>query len=72
MLGILETRARGAEQLKTEENVRAAVLGLMRITLQHACVVLGEWIANTLRADPSKLQKFTGVDLKGFCSTCGR
>lgn len=66
MRGILETRVRGAEQLKTEENVRAAVLGLMRITLQHACVVLGEWIANTLRADPSKLQKFTGVDLKDF------
>ncbi|MBK6648526.1 MAG: hypothetical protein IPG42_01705 [Betaproteobacteria bacterium] len=38
----------------------------MRITLQHACVMLGEWIANTLRADPSKLQKFTGVDLKDF------
>lgn len=66
MQAILETRARGAEQLKTDENVRAAVLGLMRITLQHACVVLGEWIANSLRADPSKLQKFTGVDLKDF------
>ncbi len=66
MQGILETRARGAEQLKNAENVRAAVLGLMRITLQHACVVLGEWIANTLRADPSKLQNFTGVDLKDF------
>lgn len=62
----LESRARSAEQLKTPENVRAAVLGIMRITLQHACVVLGEWIANILRADPSKLQNFTGVDLKDF------
>lgn len=66
MQAFLEARARGAEQLKSPENVRAAVLGVMRITLQHACVVLGEWIANTLRADPSKLQKFTGVDLTDF------
>lgn len=66
MQAILEARARGAEQLKTPENVRAAVLGVMRIALQHSCVVLGEWIANTLRTDPSKLQKFTGVDLKDF------
>lgn len=66
MQGILDARVRSAEQLKTDENVRAAVLGLMRITLQHACVVLGEWIANTLRADPSKLQKFTGVELRDF------
>lgn len=66
MQKILESRVRGAEQLKNPENTRAAALGLMRITLQHACVVLGEWIANTLRADPVKLQNFTGVDLKDF------
>lgn len=66
MQKILESRVRAAEQLKSPENVRAAALGLMRITLQHACVVLGEWIANSLRADPSKLQNFTGVDLKDF------
>lgn len=66
MKALLDARIRGAEQLKNEENVRAAVLGIMRITLQHSCVVLGEWIANTLREDPAKLQCFTGVDLKDF------
>lgn len=66
MQSIFETRARGAEPLKNPEKVRAAVLGIMRITLQHACVVQGKWIANILRADPSKLQSFTGVDLKDF------
>lgn len=68
MQRILENRISGVERLKDESHVRAAVLGLFRITLQHACVSLGEWIVDALREDPEKRSKCTDINLTDFSS----
>lgn len=66
MQKIIEARIKGAEQLKDESHVRSAVLGIFRIVMQHACVSLGEWIAETLREQPNKLSSCTNIDLAEF------
>lgn len=48
--------------------VAIAVLGLIRIALQHACVSLGEWIVGALHDDPRRLSAYTSVDLSEFRS----
>lgn len=66
MLKLLESRVKGAEQLKDPAHVRMAVLGIFRITMQHACISLGEWIVDALRADSSRLSSYTSVDVTLF------
>ena len=68
MLKLLESRVAAAEQLKDPAHVRVAALGLFRITLQHACVSLGEWIAAALREQPSRVANYTSVDLAAFAA----
>ncbi len=63
---LLESRIKAAEQLKEPAHVRMAVLGIFRITMQHACVSLGEWIVGTLREHPSRLSGYTSVDVAAF------
>jgi len=63
---LLEARIKGAEQLKDPAHVRMAILGIYRITMQHAAVTLGEWIAQALRDDTSRLSRLTPVDIASF------
>lgn len=63
---LLESRVKATEQLKDSAHVRAAALGLFRITMQHACVSLGEWIVATLREHPTRLSSYTSVDISTF------
>lgn len=63
---LLEGRVKAAEQLKDPAHVRVAALGLFRITMQHACVSLGEWIVATLREHPTRLSSYTSVDISTF------
>jgi archaellum biogenesis ATPase FlaH len=63
---LLESRVKGAEQLKDPAHVRVAVLGIFRITMQHACVALGEWIVGALREHPSRLSGYTSVDIAAY------
>lgn len=63
---VLEARVKAAEQLKDPAHVRVAALGLFRITMQHACVSLGEWIVSTLREHPTRISSYTSVDIGTF------
>ena len=66
MFRLLEARIKDAEKLKDPAHVRSAALGLYRITMQHACVTLGEWLSNYLRERPDQLARYTPVDVSGF------
>jgi len=66
MLKLLESRVKAAEKLKDPTHIRMATLGIFRITMQHACVCLGEWIVNSLRKDPSRISAYTSVDVASF------
>jgi archaellum biogenesis ATPase FlaH len=63
---LLASRIRAAEQLKDPAHVRIATLGIFRITMQHGCVTLGEWIVRTLRKSPSLVSSYTSVDVATF------
>lgn len=63
---LLTNRVKAAEQLKDPAHVRIAVLGIFRITMQHACVTLGEWIVRALRENPARLSSYTSVDIAMF------
>ncbi|WP_142098552.1 tetratricopeptide repeat protein [Bordetella hinzii] len=66
MYKLLANRIKAAEQLKDPAHVRIAVLGIFRITMQHACVTLGEWIVRALRENPARLSSYTSVDIAMF------
>jgi len=60
---LLTSRIKAAEQLKDPAHIRIAVLGIFRITMQHACVSIGEWIVRALHDRPSQLSGYTSVDI---------
>lgn len=66
MRKMLEGKVTAAEQLKDPTHIRSAVLGLFRITMQHACVSLAEWIVLALRQEPTRLPSYTAVEISTF------
>lgn len=63
MKGQLTTYVSRAAKLEDPAKVRAVCLGLFRIILQHACVVLAEWMTTVLREQPKRLADFPGFSL---------
>lgn len=66
MKNFIETRIRAIEKLKDDSHVRAAVLGLYRIIMQHSCIVIAEWISETIRKNPENIKLCTSVDYDDF------
>jgi tetratricopeptide (TPR) repeat protein len=63
---IMEARVKAAEQLKDPIHVRNAVIAIFRISMQHACVGLGEWVARSIGEDVTRLPRLTPIDLRSF------
>ncbi|WP_413502096.1 ATP-binding protein [Serratia proteamaculans] len=65
---IIHQRIASIEKLQDPSHVRPAILGLSRIILQHACISLGEWIANLLKENPNKLTRCPNFEPNEFIS----
>lgn len=66
MYNLLINNLKKLKELKDPIHTRQAALGIFRITMQHACITLGEWIVFTLRKNPNLVSNITPIDLKKF------